>query len=647
MTLHSECVPGHGRNAWRYLVPMVLTLAAACVQAAPPANLVETPMLRDDVAAKKLPPVKARLPDNPLVVTMDPKAQELGQHGGTLNMLIGRARDVRMMVVYGYARLVGYDRNLVLVPDILQSIDVKDERAFTMKLRPGHKWSDGQPFTSEDFRYFWDDVANDKELSPSGPPAALLVDGQPPKVEFPDKTTVRYTWAKPNSDFLRLLAGASPLLIYRPAHYLKQFHKKHSPKVVEAEKAEPGKRSWAAIHNREDNMYQFDNPKLPTLQPWMNTTKPPTDRFVSARNPFFHRVDQAGRQLPYIDRVVMPVVDSKLIPAKAGAGESDLQARDLQFSNYTFLKKAEKTNNFRTYLWRTGKGSHIALYPNLNVVDPVWRQLFRDVRFRRALSLAIDRAQINQVLYFGLATESNNTMVPESPLYKKEYQTAWAKFDRKAADKLLDEIGLKRGPDGIRHLSDGRPLEIIVETAGESTEQTDVLELVRETWREVGIKLFSKPSQRDLLRNRVFSGEAMMSVFFGLDNGIADANTPPDELAPKDQGQLEWPKFGQYFETAGKLGEAPDFPEAIELMKLWQAWHGAGLAERTRIWHRMLAIHAEQQFSIGIVNNVMQPVVVNNALRNVPEKGLYNWDPGAFLGMYRPDSFWFTDARRN
>lgn len=631
----------------RCLGAALLLLTAAFAHASPPATLVETPMLRDDVAAKKLPPVKARLPESPLVVEMDGKTLEPGQHGGTLNMLIGRARDIRMMVVYGYARLVGYDRNLALVPDILQNIDAKDDRVFTMKLRPGHKWSDGQPFTSEDFRYFWEDVANDKDLSPTGPPAALLVDGQPPKVEYLDKTTVRYTWSKPNPDFLPMMASASPLLIYRPAHYLKQFHKKYSPKVVEAERAEPGKRSWAAVHNREDNMYQFDNPKLPTLQPWVNTSKPPADRFVSVRNPYFHRVDPAGRQLPYIDRVVMPVVDGKLIPAKAGAGESDLQARDIQFNNYTFLKKAEKTNNFKTHLWRTAKGSHIALYPNLNVVDPAWRQLLRDVRFRRALSMSIDRAQVNQVLYFGLATESNNTVVPESPLFKKEYQTLWTKYDRKAADKLLDDIGLKRGSDGVRRLADGRPLEIIVETAGESTEQTDVLELVRENWREVGIKLFSKPSQRDVLRNRVFAGETIMSVWQGLDNGMPNADTAPDELAPKDQAQLQWPKFGQHYETAGKSGEAPDFPQAIELMKLWESWRGANSEERARIWHRMLTIHAEQQFTIGIVNNVMQPVVVNNALKNVPEKGLYNWDPGALLGIHRPETFWFTDARRN
>ncbi len=617
-------------------------LAGAAGGAGAQAKFSEPPALEEEVKAGRLPPAAKRLPDNPLVVKMPAGAQP-GQYGGTLNMLIGRSRDVRMMVVYGYARLVGYDQNYKIVPDILESIEAKDERVFTMTLRKGHRWSDGHPLTIEDFRYFWEDVATNKELSPTGPPSDLLVNGEAPKVDYLDKQTVRYSWSKPNPEFLPRMAGASPLFIVRPAHYLKQFHRKYNKKVAEAETSGATKRGWAAIHNREDNMYQFDNPKLPTLQPWMNTTKPPADRFVSVRNPYFHRVDEGGRQLPYIDRVVMAVAEGKLIPAKTGAGESDLQARDLQFNNYTFLKKGEKTNNYRTLLWKTARGSHFALFPNLNVNDPVWKPIVRDARFRRALSLAIDRTQINQVLYFGLAAESNDTVVPESPLYRKEYQTRWAKFDKKAADKLLDEIGLKRGSDGVRKLPDGRPLEIIVETAGESTEQTDVLEMIRESWREVGIKLFSKPSQRDVLRNRVFSGEALMSVWTGLENGIAGPDVSPAELAPTSQQQLQWPKFGQYFETSGKAGEAPDVAEAVELLKLNGAWHqAASREERTKIWHQMLQIHSEQLFSIGVINGVAQPVVVRNPLRNVPEKGIYNWDPGAFFGIYRPETFWFS-----
>jgi peptide/nickel transport system substrate-binding protein len=609
---------------------------AAAVSLNVAAQSKEPPALEEEIKAGKLPPLAKRLPEKPLLV----KPVQSGQYGGSMNMLIGRSRDVRMLVVYGYARLVGYDQDFKIVPDILESIEVKDERVFTMKLRRGHRWSDGQPFTADDFRYFWEDVANDKELSPTGPPSDLLVNGEAPKVEYPDKFTVRYSWSKPNADFLPRMAGASPLFIYRPAHYLKNFHRKYNKKV---EEAAANKRGWAAVHNREDNMYQYDNPKLPTLQPWINVTKPPADRFVAVRNPFFHRVDGEGRQLPYIDRIVMQVAEGKLIPAKTGAGESDLQARDVQFNNYTFLKKGEKTNNYRTFLWKTVRGSHFALFPNLNVNDPVWKALLRDARFRHALSLAIDRGQVNQVLYFGLAQESNDTVVAESPLYKKEYQTRWAQYDKKQAAKLLDDLNLKRGPDGMRRLPDGRPLEIIVETAGESTEQTDVLEMIRETWREVGIKLFPKPSQREVLRNRVFSGEALMSVWSGIENGMANADVSPEELAPTNQQQLQWPKFGQHFETSGKSGEAPDMPEVAELLKLNAAWRAATTREeRTKIWHRMLAIHSEQQYVIGVVNGVSQPVVVRNTLKNVPEKGIYNWDPGAFFGIYRPDTFWFA-----
>ena len=391
-----------------------------------------------------------------------------------------------------------------------------------------------------------------------------------------------------------------------------------------------------------DNLYEADNPDLPSLQPWINTTKPPADRFVAVRNPYFHRVDERGRQLPYIDRFVLAIADSKLIPAKAGSGDADLQARDLNFNNYTFLKQGEKNNNYRTLLWRAARGSHVALFPNLNANDPVWRALLRDVRFRRALSLGIDRSLVNQVLYFGLAIEANNTVLEASPLYKPQFRTRWAQYDRKQANRLLDELGLKRGAEGIRKLPDGRALEIIIETAGESTEQTDVLELIRETWREIGIKLFSKPSQREAFRNRVFAGETLMSVWSGLENGLPPADTSPDELAPTSQLELQWPKFGQYYETGGKAGEAPDMPEVKELAQLYRAWAAAPtMAERAAAWERMLEIHADQQFVIGVVAGVPQPVVARDTLVNLPKEGFYNWDPGAFFGIYHPDTFFY------
>jgi len=145
----------------------------------------------------------------------------------------------------------------------------------------------------------------------------------------------------------------------------------------------------------------------------------------------------------------------------------------------------------------------------------------------------------------------------------------------------------------------------------------------------------------------VFSGEALMSVWTGIENGLANPDISPEELAPTSQQQLQWPKFGQYFETSGKAGEAPDIPAAAELLKLNAQWRESATREdRAKIWHRMLQIHADQQFVIGVVGGVAQPVVVRNTLRNVPEKGTYNWEPGAFFGIYRPDSFWISEPRK-
>tara|TARA_R110002167_G_scaffold75350_7_gene210279 strand:+ start:393 stop:2321 length:1929 start_codon:yes stop_codon:yes gene_type:complete len=605
--------------------------------------LEETPLFAERVAAGELPPIRQRVPMQPSVAHFSGE-RSIGQQGGELRTLIGRAKDVRLLVVYGYARLVAYNEDFELEPDILESYEIEDGRSFTLHLRKGHKWSDGTPFTVEDIRYWWEDIANNAKLSPAGPPREMLIDGKPPVFDVLDDTTVRFTWHRENPFFLPRLAGASPLFIYRPSHYLKQFHAKYADPVMLKQVLRKRRiRNWASYHNRLDNMYRFDNPELPTLQPWINTTRPPAQRFVAERNPYYHRIDEAGRQLPYIDKIILNVSDGKLIPAKAGTGEVDLQARNLAFSNITFLRENEDQNGFTTLLWRIAKGSHVALFPNLNVKDPAWQALLRDVRFRRALSLGIDRTIINESLYFGMALEGNNTVLPESPLFEDAYQTAWAEYDPRAANRLLDECGLtERNSDGIRLMADGRPLEIIIETAGEDAEQVDVLELVRETWAEIGVKLFVKPSQREVLRRRIFAGETLMSVWTGLENGVPSATTSPQELAPTSQQQLMWPAWGQYHETSGMAGQAPELPLVEELYDLNKQWTMAStLEERQQIWQRMLSIHAEQVYSIGIISGVLQPIVIRKGLRNVPEEGVFNWDPGAQFGVYRPDSFWF------
>jgi len=617
------------------LVALALVLLPAPARAA----LQETPIFAAAVAKGELPPVISRLPREPSLAELE----TIGRPGGELRLLMASPKDTRLMVVYGYARLMAYTPGLALVPDILEAAEVSEDRVFTLRLRPGHKWSDGQPFTTEDFRYWFEDVAENPDLSPSGLPLQLLPNGERPHFEVLDEVTVRFTWSRPNPLFLPALAQPDPLFIYRPAHYLKQFHRKYANKeALDALVKQAGMRNWAALHNKLDVMYRNDNPDLPSLEPWILKTRPPADRIVFERNPYYYRVDGAGHQLPYIDRVILSIANSKIIPAKTGAGESDLQARYLSFDDYTFLKAGETANDYKVRLWRTGPGSQLALYPNLNVDDPVWHGLVRDVRFRRALSLATNRHEINQVIYFGLAIEGQNTVLPESPLYRPEYREAWAGFDPTEANRLLDLIGLKRDGDGIRQLPDGRPADIIAEDSGESSEKSDVLELIRDSWRQVGIRLFSRPTQLTLFRRRVFSGQTLMSIEKGIENGLPTADMPPWEFAPTTQQQLEWPKWGQYRETKGQAGEPPDLPSASRLLELYETWlnaHAGG--DHAQIWHEMLRIWADEVYSIGLIAGVLQPVVVNARLRNVPAEGVYNWDPGAHFGLYKPDGFWF------
>lgn len=607
-------------------------------------TLIDSPALAGQVAAGELPALSERLPKSPRLIDVAAMGREPGRHGGTMRMLMGDQRDIRMMTIYGYTRMVVYDDKLELAPDLLESFEVEHGRTFTLRLRAGHRWSDGHPFTAEDFRYWWEDVANNKRLSPGGPPQAMLISGQPCRFEVLDELTLRYSWAEPNPVFLPALAGAQPLYIAMPAHYLKQFHQRYADKQELEQKVRTIRvKDWGSLHERFSRQYRPENPDLPTLDPWRNTTSIPAERFTFVRNPYFHRIDENGRQLPYVDEVTLTIGSAALIPAKTAAGEADLQARYLRFDNYTFLKDAAKRMDFEVRLWKRAEGAWFALMPNLNAIDPVWRDLNRDVRYRRALSLAINRRDINRVIFFGLAKESGNTALPESPLYDEALAQLYMTPDLAEANRLLDQIGLtRRDSEGIRHFPDGRRLEFTIETAGASTEETDILDLIKQDFIAIGIKIHPRSSQLDVFRRRILAGQTIMSGWTGMDNALVAAEMEPDALAPTSPAQFNWPRWGQYFESGGREGEAPDLPEAKELVALYRAWrHSTTHQERREIWQKMLKINAEQLFTIGIVNATLQPIVVSRTLRNVPEHGLYSFEPGAFFGRYMPDTFWF------
>lgn len=605
-----------------------------------------SPALDDQVEQGILPDVATRLPENPRVIDLKSMGRETGRHGGTVRMLIGSQKDIRLMTINGYARLVGYDEHLQLQPDVLERVDNDGDRIFTFHLRKGHRWSDGALLTAEDFRYCWEDVILNDDLRKGGLPRELLAGGQPPRFEIIDHFTIRYSWDAPNPNFLPKLAAPQPLVIVMPSGYMRQFHQDYQDAFrLSALMKEYRVKKWADLHIKMSRSYRPENPDLPTLDPWRNTVAPPADQFVFERNPYFHRVDENGLQLPYVDRVVLSLSTPDIIAAKAGTGETDLQINNLDFADYTFLKDSEKMFPVKVSLWKRTQGSRVALLPNLNCSDALWRDLLRDVRMRRALSLAIDRREINLAAFYGLARESADTVLPESPLYRESLAKAWSAHDPAEANRLLDALGLtERNDDGIRLLPDGRKAEIIVETAGESTLETDVLELVTDHWRDVGISLFVRTSQRDVFRSRAMGGEIMMSMWMGIDNGVPTADMNPSQLAPTGDDQLQWPVWGMHYLSVGKKGKPPELPEAQRLVALLGDWESSATTEeRSAVWARMLDIYTDQVFSIGIVNGGLQPMVHSTRLVNVPETGLFGFEPTSYLGVYKPDTFFLRE----
>jgi len=475
----------------------------------------------------------------------------------------------------------------------------------------------------------------------------MLVNGKGPKFTVIDDVTVRYEWDTPNPMFLPSLAAPLPLYLTYPSHYMKQFHATYIGKDEADALAKKRKyKHWRAMFIRLGRQNRPENPDLPTLEPWYNTIAPPSEQFVFKRNPYFHRVDAQGRQLPYIDTVEMNISSPNLIPAKTGAGESDLQGRYISFEDYTFLKQSEKRQGYNVLLWKSAVGSKVAIRPNLNFKDDTWRAVMQDARFRQALSLGIDRHEINMVTFFGLGKEVADSPLTQSPLFNPEFANAWASHDPVLANRLLDQVGLdKRDDDGTRLLPNGKRAELIIETAGESTVETDVLQLITDHWQELGIKVFTRATQRDIFRSRLKAGNTMMSVWSGLDNAIPQPSMSPEELAPSNDSQTQWPQWGLYGMTDGKSGVEPDLASAKRLLELWQEWQQSRDDEtRERIWNDMLQLYTSEVFSIGTVNSTLQPIVVSKKLYNVPKEEVYSFQPGSYFGVFMVDTFWFQDG---
>jgi len=425
----------------------------------------EAPMLAELVKQGKLPSVEQRLPKNPLVVT---PVEEIGQYGGTWRRAWLGLSDQWGPNKICHEHLVMFDKGgTKVLPNIAESWKVsRDAKVYTFKIREGLKWSDGTPLTTDDVMFWYEDVVMNKDLTPTVA-TWLTAGGKPCKIEKVDTYTFRVSFEQPNPLFLINICKSGGNQFFLPKHYGKQFHIKYAPKEeLEKKVKDAGFQFWYQLFDAKvsNSNAWLQNPELPVLQPWRNTTLPTATTMIFERNPYYWKIDPAGNQLPYIDRIAHTLVENReVITMKAVSGEIDMQTRHISLPDYTLLMENRAKGNYRALNWKQGVGSDVMICLNQNVKDPVLRKIFEDRRFRQALSIAINRDEIWKLVYLGMGKPRQCSLISGVAFYDPEWEKMWAEYDPKKANELLDKIGLnKRDRDGFRLRPDGKTLALTI-----------------------------------------------------------------------------------------------------------------------------------------------------------------------------------------
>lgn len=607
----------------------------------------EAPMLAQQVQAGLLPPVDERLPENPAIVE---PVEQIGKYGGTLRMTTIAANSILgpHVILMGEGLLRTDTDYQTIVPNLAERWEFSDDyRVLTLYLRKGVRWSDGAPFTADDIMFWWEDVQLNEDLFPSGPSRRdWYAGGERMNLVKVDDYTIRMEFAVPNPLILRRLAhGPGMEMVDYPKHYLKQFHPKYTPmeeiqKMLDAE----GFDFWYQLfEDRAERSFSMSmNPDLPSIDAYYLKTKEP-ERLVFERNPYYWKTDPEGNQLPYIDQIlVRKAADITTVNAWIVTGQDDFNGFHTSLQQLPTYRQYEQQSDYRILLYRGTFGTEVLIQFNQTIEDPVLREIFQDVRFRRAMSHAINREEINEVLYFGLGEPRNTTVLPIASAYKEEFAKAYIEYDPDLANQLLDEMGLdKRDSEGFRLRPDGRRLSITIDYTESDTPKTPTLELVKEYWEAVGVQ-----TQLNYMTNTLVAERATANL---IQVGIHHADRSTDPLvftepfwyAPVQVGweQTTWPLYAQWYNTGGAAGEEP--PEHVkELIDIFNAMQRTtDEDERVQLLQQLLQRQAENLWTLGTVGNAPFVIVVQNAVRNVPETGWWGWD-GYFGYPYHPEQFY-------
>ncbi|MBM7566058.1 ABC transporter substrate-binding protein [Paenibacillus sacheonensis] len=559
---------------------------------------------------KNLPDVKDRLPaDYKITNEMDENQlkYEIGSYGGTLRTVTSVANwdaDVFVMdnePLLNTPSILGEKITGNVLKDYLLS---DDQMSISFQMRKGLKWSDGEPVTTEDIRFTVEDVLMNPELTPIFPlylRSGGVAEGAPMKLEVLDDYNFKLTFDRPYGGLLIRLAiqgwrGYTELL--KPAHYLKQFHTKYTPlATIEPAIKEAGFKpgEWVNLFNFKDitnwKLNHSEAVGFPVLYPWV-ITKATQSMTTYERNPYYFKVDTAGNQLPYIDKIESTLVnDIEMVSLKTIAGEVDFSRESAALVKMPLYKENEK-NGYKAVL----NNMHVTptdIFLNLTYDNPTWQKVVQDVRFRKALNMAIDRQELIDTIYYGFAQPGSI----EDPT-----------FDLDQANQLLDDMGMKKNADGKRLGPDGKVFTIPFEVGAQAPDIVPYTQLISEMWRALGLNVTMKTIDQTLWGQRQTANDLQATVIW--------THTPLWYMG--DWGQGQWaPVWDQWHSSSGKNGKEP--PEDVK--KLYAKIDEAMASkpdDAKRLIEEVKQMMKDNVYYMIPLSEVKQPLIVNDKLGNIP-----------------------------
>ena len=615
----------------------------------------EAPMLAERVEAGTLDAVDQRLPRNPLVV---PVTDRFGVYGGTWRTATTGVGDGPWL-----HRTIGYEGLMRWTPDwsgtlinVAESITPSDDaREFTVKLREGHRWSDGAPLTTRDVEFAYE-VLTDPELNQIVH-QMLQAGGENAELQIVDDYTFVVRFAVPNGLWITNNARQvdGDRFISFPRHYLEQFLPQYNDQA-EANAQAAGFETWQEYFNNLGNGFSvaWSNVDLPTLKPWI-AIEPLNDAATQAvfeRNPYYFKVDEEGSQLPYLDRVQYDVIsDVEAILLRATAGELDFHTRHFNtLDNQPVVVESQETGGYGVLPLQNTLQNEMTIMLNLHHRDEAVRELYQQKDFRVALSHAINRERLINAVWNRQGIPHQAAPVNGSTFYDAEMATQYLEYDTDTADQLLDGLGLdERDGAGFRLRPDGERVSVRVSIAedGPNPLWVNGMELVAEDWEAVGVECVLDPKTRDAWTAEKDERDQDATVWLG-EGGHNDAIFLPRQYFAFDFES----HFGNSWATQWRGGTfededdvPPPMPDAMaQQQQLYDQFTAeVDEAARDEIFRQILQIAKEQFWCIGTVKVESGYGIAHNRMQNVgdgmPENSTFNTPAPA-----NPEQFFIDES---